>query len=971
MNGLRVGALIGAAVLFFSCSEDEVPDGFLCPTGLESCSESCVDTANDPANCGGCELACDSTEVCGNGTCSTQCPSGQSECDRQCVDLATSLGNCGECGNTCPSGEVCSQGACQTSCGGGLVECAGTCRDLDSDRANCGACGVTCPGGEVCVDGGCEVSCPGGQANCDGFCVDTDTDRANCGACGSDCAAGQICGGGTCAISCPDGQIACEGRCVNTSSDRNNCDACGVTCGDGEVCTDGTCQLSCGGTTPTACDGGCVNTDTDPEHCGGCGIVCGPGEACNMSTCAANCGPGLTDCNGACVDLTNNPDFCGACDVDCPTTPNTDPICVRSVCGLSCQPGFGDCNADIDADGCETNLEVEVNNCGGCGLGCELDNAAAGCADAQCTVVACDAGWDDCDADPATGCEQDVSDDEMNCGACGLSCTGSDRCLESVCSATGEDCSSAIPLGQGPGTYGWDASLNDYFGTKPSCLSAFVEVEGPDVVFTYTATVSGEARLSLEKSPQERHVFVASDAACGTTVPELACSTDFFSTNSGARFGVIAGTTYFVYFADTDEGSGPLPNPLEIELSETPCSVLTSSAAIALSPTHSSTTTSVSPTFEASFPGSIRSDVGIITIAGDLGTNLTFDLATAPDEVELLDEARVLRIDAGPYEPSERITVTWNGIESAVGCGPIAAPAWTVELPTPSCQPGQSGVVGTTQTILPTTISTFVKYYVEADDDPSGFLYVGNQGDLFQQPKAGGPNVEVPIPASQVGFAMHIDDDDIFTIQNTTTGTSAIVFRISTDGGTSFAPVDAVGFPRTPGDDIRGVSGDGQRIYLITHENSSVVDTEIWSFDPSRVPTTARLEGTFDEESECSGLTLDDDYFYTGCQSSEVVIRIDRATFDVTVVNRQWDISAQKNSLQAQDLDADGVADVLYVKSFDDESYYVCDPAGPVPAFSDVHFTTGGSNYGLGFDPVANRLWVHADGFQGDFTSID
>ena len=151
------------------------------------------------------------------------------------------------------------------------------------------------------------------------------------------------------------------------------------------------------------------------------------------------CEPGHEDCNadsadGCEVDLANDPRNCGACGAACIG------LCVQGRCEPCDEPPWlWDCNGDC-SDGAETDVRLDPQNCGACGVVCITANGLPGCVDGTCITLACDAGYADCDALSADGCEVNTDSDVDNCGGCGFRCNlptcavctrGSCACCES------------------------------------------------------------------------------------------------------------------------------------------------------------------------------------------------------------------------------------------------------------------------------------------------------------------------------------------------------------------------------------------------------------------------------------------------------------------------------------------------------------------------------------------------------------
>ena len=270
-----------------------------CDGGYETGCE--VDTSSDAGNCDGCGIVCtvaSGTPECSDGSCAiASCTSPYDDCDASyetgCeVNTDQDPANCGGCGVACDvaGGEVCLAGFCEIDCGV-LINCDGACVDTTSDPANCGVCGEACVYSNAvgtCNGGTCEMGdCEAGFANCN----DDDSDGReiplgtvdDCGACADDCVyanAAGTCNAGTCEMgACEAGFANCndddsDGCEIATDSDPANCGDCDVACdvAGGEACLAGSCVLDCGAL--TNCNGSCVDTTSDSDNCGGCGDAC-------------------------------------------------------------------------------------------------------------------------------------------------------------------------------------------------------------------------------------------------------------------------------------------------------------------------------------------------------------------------------------------------------------------------------------------------------------------------------------------------------------------------------------------------------------------------------------------------------------------------------------------------------------------------------------------------------------------------
>jgi hypothetical protein len=147
------------------------------------------------------------------------------------------------------------------------------------------------------------------------------------------------------------------------------------------------------------------------------------------------CGSSFKACEGQCVSVDRPDRGCGADACHACNVQNATARCNQlHRCDIAvCYQDFDDCDGD-SSNGCETNVRIDPDHCGGCGRKCPaLPHAQRGCGDA-CTIWRCDSGYRDCNAVVSDGCEAAVAGDAANCGECGHACKSGQKCRHGECS---------------------------------------------------------------------------------------------------------------------------------------------------------------------------------------------------------------------------------------------------------------------------------------------------------------------------------------------------------------------------------------------------------------------------------------------------------------------------------------------------------------------------------------------------------
>jgi hypothetical protein len=330
--------------------------------------------------------------------------------------------------------------------------CNNRCIDTSTSNAHCGMCGNACNIGAAC---------------CGSVCTDVTSNENACGGCGKVCSTNHIsmptCTLGKCSGACDVGFDDCnhdkltDGCEADIFNDPTRCGACNRSCSSNHIlavhCSAGTCDGACDSVNGWAdcndnklVDGCEANITNDPAHCGACVNQCSNNHlmtpTCAMSACNGTCDPGYKNCvgtklaNGCETNVATNADDCGDCGLVCSNNNMATRTCAAGVCNGMCLPGFADCNNNKLTDGCEVSTATDPAHCGACvGKVCSNNHIATPTCGAGVCNGTCDAGWSDCNNNKLLdGCEAKTDQDTLHCGAACAACpAGMRNCVGGTC----------------------------------------------------------------------------------------------------------------------------------------------------------------------------------------------------------------------------------------------------------------------------------------------------------------------------------------------------------------------------------------------------------------------------------------------------------------------------------------------------------------------------------------------------------
>jgi hypothetical protein len=132
------------------------------------------------------------------------------------------------------------------------------------------------------------------------------------------------------------------------------------------------------------------------------------------------CAPGFAECSGTCVRTNGEPIDCILCRGACS---GATPVCQDRTCVPACDEDSTLCDGVCRA---ASYFETDDLNCGACNVSCTFPLS---CIDSVCD---CPAGLTSCNVNANTLCI-DITGDSSNCGGCGIACATGAMCQNRKC----------------------------------------------------------------------------------------------------------------------------------------------------------------------------------------------------------------------------------------------------------------------------------------------------------------------------------------------------------------------------------------------------------------------------------------------------------------------------------------------------------------------------------------------------------
>jgi hypothetical protein len=174
----------------------------------------------------------------------------------------------------------------------------------------------------------------------------------------------------------------------------------------------------------TECDAADLTSDVD--NCGACGVHCiltGAEAKCVAGKCE------IAECLEHRYDVDGKPE--DGCELACDGDPTDDEICngEDDNCDGRKDEGF--------------DLASDVDNCGACGIACDLQHASSKCEAGACRIDACAPGFHSVDGLDSTGCEYPCHIKDANGNDCDPPAPGDPNpngCGVEICDDIDQDC---------------------------------------------------------------------------------------------------------------------------------------------------------------------------------------------------------------------------------------------------------------------------------------------------------------------------------------------------------------------------------------------------------------------------------------------------------------------------------------------------------------------------------------------------